>query len=346
MRITESQLRSIVRQLVSEAPLAGFDPPAQQGQSSPHGRFGSGKYSKDTERVRKIFSSEHFHTNLRKLLQNFPLDIWVSPVVGSYSTEARMFDRAGDRLFLVEPQEAIEKGSDQLANAARAWMERTGGQGALIVPVSSKAAAGEELTPWMIFHAIVDGRGDIWTSAESLEDTFAPDFLKMMTPLTRTSDLVMDVIEAIAVCFGQEPRNQGELNYLYPVDVKMSLAKRIEKVFTFGSARSSYAVKAAKRAEKLYYVSDKDYKRTEELAVELGELANEAVVQAMMTTAGFRYDAAALASIRADADPKLWASQKIEEKLDELVAMSPVLKQSLADSLRGKVAVIGVRAGD
>lgn len=319
MKITESQLRRIVRRLVSEAPLADLADPKYI--ESPASRFFYGKQTySDTnlEKARKIFSSKSFRTKLEKLLMNWPIDVWVSPQIPTEFSSV-----FPERMEIYEPEEIIsgkfEKESSEdfdpdydsdvgdiprggfreLKSATEEWLQKSGGgsNSTLIIAYrSSGPSLGQEITPWMILHAMFDS---------DYEQNFVED-----------SEYIIGLIDSVKLAI----RKLQEVLGISQVSAEM-----IEQVFTMGSARARYFSKIPIRFD-------------------LRDMPNEAIVQSL-TTRGFRYNPDALDVIRErledSDDPSLLANvDDAQMLLDKAVSLSERAKSEFFSLITGKVLIV------
>lgn len=304
MRITESQLRRIVRRIIREAPLADFYPTvdAPTGAVSPYSQPSD---PGNIERLKRTFEHPNFSGRLRKLLQSFPVDVSVMPIA---LDEAGLF--RGERLVIYDKstfaQDIKKIGGDPLKKGEATalmlqWAATAPAQSCLICPISYSAGNKiQGITPWMIFHSFFDSDGGGGTDWR---------IFRACPSIQRFQEKINDVSRVLweTDVFHPEANSTSQ---------KVESMKLIEKIFTFGSARQGYL--------------------SRHQGGEWADIENEASVQACLTTKGFTYSSDAVSELPIDEELR----DEIEGHLAEAAALSPACKSEFADFLRGKIIVV------
>ena len=323
MRITESQLRRIIRKLVKEAPLADFYPvvDAPTGAVSPYdprpadaGSLGRGDLHDEVggpgslEKLKRVYSHPNFSARLKKLLQSFPIEVYVLPIAldeaGLHLGERLTFyDKK--TIFEIPPENSFERPADQVIKKGdavsfmRKWALESPAGSCLICPISYSAGnVRQGVTPWMIFHSFFDSNGEAGTDYRILK--------------------ACPSVEALQNNVNEIPTILEEEGFYVQNTVdKREPMKLISKIFTFGSARANYLSRF--------------------LVGEWVDLENEASVQACLTTKGFTYNPDAVEALPISEESK----EQIYSLLDEAVSLSPACKSEFANFLKDKIVIVG-----
>ena len=328
MRITESQLRRIVRKLMKEAPLMDLYPPRVSGSraigqvpdedvDAEPNFLDSGKMKAD-----RIFATKSFAEKLKKLVANWPVDVWVAPVASDTNF---LLEEDNDRFIMLDPEEILNNsdlGDPELRGVVAGWMEKSGGHGALFVPYAKGSLPNNEITPWMILHGMFNVRPFPGYSGYAA--------------LQEAEEVIHVVKKAVENLFFASAWGF--------TDEKEAL-EAIERVFTMGSARNKYFSKFNEFQQ-------------------LNDIDNEAAVQSI-TKGGFRYDKEALQAFRdrctaeEPVDPVAKQARKsaishfsatdpnslideAQDLLDKAVALSPKARSDFMRGIVGKVIIVNV----
>jgi hypothetical protein len=307
MRITARELRRTIRAVLAEAPLADIYPPRQaSGRPVGHSYVDDEDnegYGTDFEKSKKVFASKSFREKFKKLTAGWPMDVWVAPAVMNDYFEDSIY-----RVLVIEPDSVetsvkLDRDPD-VVGVVKDWVAATGAHGTLIIPYAGLVTAGVEVTPWIVVHAMFDNEGlSMGRSGVDLRQAY------------KISELVDEAVELIntAALTGSDSSSRKS---------RLEAIADVEKVFTMGSARKSYFSKG---------LADRS------------DIRNEAAVQAVATTKGFRYDAEALERIKSSCDPsKVPSVDRARKLLDRAVAMSPGAREEFMREILGKVIIINV----
>ena len=313
MRISESQLRRIVRRLINEAPLVDLYPPMYAGRDT--GVYGtSGELDpesfadpRDTAHAKRTYESPNFKAKLQKLLMNFPVDVYVLPVTPDVSP---------DFVYLAQRFTAIDKDSlktspawtgykqkiydmegkeferevksitsqQDFRNFVENWAESAPSDACLICSFAKRGSdKQQQLTPWNVFHAMFDSVIGS-TAYEILES--CPSIKK----IKKLFDGILHLYEELEI----------------PVE-------DFEKIFTMGSVRQGYFSKVT---------SDN-----------IADMSNEVATQAAITTKGFTYNSGAVIALPVEEKVK----KKILSNLYQMKEISPQCKSEFVNFLKGKI---------
>lgn len=339
MRVTESQLRKLVKRLIKEAPLADIDPPTGFQKEPITGRTyqkyvgydpeKNGVIMQDTpytnvknpkaDMMKSIVSSSRFRTKLEKMTANMPINFYVAPYVAENFLEGTLYDleltgnagSQGNRAKFGSPSEVIEAlnksthVSDEdkklfIATIDKYVAASGGGKSScLIIPVLRGAGSFEFFTPWMLFHILFDS-GD--------EEITKDGFKKHI--------------------FGSDKLRYAIRAAIHIMQSKLRLSfEEIEKIFTMGSARSGWTSRFSPGAQGLGGNTV------------LLDLANEAATQAL-TTKGFNYNREAFAEIEKKKSKSPKAVAEVKKRLDLAESLSERVKSAFMKSVAGKVIIV------
>lgn len=209
------------RRYLNESPLADYGEPKVLSKKYWDEKISPRDYYKnnDVEKSKKILSNPTFKGKLTKLLQNFPIDVYVYPVISEKFNRNSSNDMKPDgysvtrtNLLMIDDYHKYSRLSDEENKKIIDVANQTFGKEALstiIVPIVRGTKDFELITPWMIFHAMFDDQGLI--ANERVIQVFREDINSLVQTLL---SMAKDVDKT-------------------PQDIE------IEKLFTFGSARGN-----------------------------------------------------------------------------------------------------------
>lgn len=215
MRVSESQLRRIVRKLVREAPLADIYP-TQSTKFHTSLAAASGDYSytqsayepAEIEQAKRIFGTKKYAEKLKKLVAGWDVNVYWAPQV----PENVVYGPRGDA-DLYDPQEFLSKvgpAAPEASKTVRSWMSIGDPNSALfIVEGGPEGSLTYANTPWMALHALFNVTTGPRSPLPVFDDPsfgFENDILEIIEELLSAGNKFSD----------------------------------IEKIFTMGAARRNY----------------------------------------------------------------------------------------------------------
>lgn len=343
MRITESQLRRIVRKMIKEAPLADLDPPTSFQKEPITGRISKRSvpdpetnFWKDkdfelksqenpkAEKMKSMVSSPSFRTKLEKLTSSMPIDFYVAPYVAENFLPETAYDldlQDQDSVWGYNPQNRAKVGTPgEMLAAIQSSTVISDEDKKLFEATINKyiAASGGGKKSCLIIPILRGSRGF---------EFFTPWMI--FHTLFDRGDVFYTHGKGSTPNITGSTRLRGAIRQaLYDMQYRLKLTvSEIESIFTMGSARSGWFTK---------YAQPVDGPGGNTV---IEDLANEAAVQAL-TSEGFNYNKDAWAEIEKKKanSPKTLA--KVKSALDRAVAESEKTKAAFIKSIAGKVIIV------
>jgi hypothetical protein len=183
MKIRIFELKSIIREILAEAPLEDIYPVISK-KSDPEdedffGDLDDYDPKKDPKKVQKFFSSKAFSDKAFKVFRFIKTPIYLVPVERpSFTSNARSWSPDSEerqREVLRElniPDEKIDFFIEQLSKGA-----------CVLIAEASQVAPGFQPTPWMIVHALLDDALEHVLMMSEVYDTLTPLFGRKWTKL-------------------------------------------------------------------------------------------------------------------------------------------------------------------
>lgn len=301
------KVKLIKRQRIMEAPLMDILPTYVEKDIQ-------GNQPAHTKNVETVINKPSFKPKLQKLLQNFPVNIWVKNIIEQNVT--RDDNKARVRIFDLktiknDPSETrlyywnIPKEREVIET-----IKQIPSQDCLIIAESGRPNEGNIfISPWMILHAFFDSGS-----------TFHKKYLNFDSK----NQIVycMEIIESIILENRIKKQDKYELEDVY---------KRIESIFTFGSARNLDYTRSTARS--IYGLKGND--------TFSGDYVNEVFTQCL-TTKGFEYNEQAAQELINFFELEEFEAKEMIQDLEEIKRLSPIFKQDMADFFKGKLVIIEV----
>lgn len=171
MRVTESELRHMVRRVLREAPLADLYPPLSPAQPTRRAmqwvemmgdeNAPRPQRPEDVERLQKLASSGGYRNKMTRIMSGFPMEVSVLPVTQELRTG---ISGPGERLYVIDRSQIAQKMSELIfefgepvVEAVESWDAAAPDGACLFVSYQGYAPAGTTMySPYMMLHAIFD----------------------------------------------------------------------------------------------------------------------------------------------------------------------------------------------
>lgn len=301
------KVKLIKRQRIMEAPLMDILPTYIE-------RDIQGNQPAHTKNVETVINKPSFKPKLQKLLQNFPVNIWLKniiepdkprpdekPRVRIFDLQTIKKDPSETRLYwwhIPKEREVIEA------------IKKIPSQDCLIIAESGQPNEGNIfISPWMILHAFFDSGS-----------TFHEKYLNFDSK----NKIVhcMEIIESIVI--EEERNNKGK-------ETLEDVYKKAESIFTFGSARNLDYTRSTARS--MFGLKGNN--------AFSGDYVNEVFTQCL-TTKGFQYNEQAAQEFIKFFELEEFDAKELIKNLEEIKRLSPIFKQDIADFFKGKLVIIEV----
>jgi hypothetical protein len=300
------KVKLITKQRIMEAPLMDILPTYVE-----RGVQGVPAHTKNVETV---INKPSFKPKLQKLLQNFPVNIWLKNIIepnmprSDEKSRVRIFDLetikkdpSETRLYwwhIPKEREVIEA------------IKNIPSQDCLIIAESGRPNEGNIfISPWMILHAFFDSGY-----------TFHEKYLNF-----DSKNQIENSMETIgSIIIEQDERNQDKKRL-------EQYFKKTESIFTFGSARNLDYTRSNERST---YGLIGSYAFS-------GDYVNEVYTQCL-TTKGFQYNEQAVQELIQFLELDEFDGEDLIRNLEEIKRLSPIFKQNMADFFKGKLVIVEV----